>query len=84
MPNKNRDSMQGYHNFKDDNGEIYGSFEVLWLDKRFEETPYDKYDKKHAPSGWYWVAGFPGCLWDGDPAGPFSTSNQAYNNAMEF
>ena len=31
-------------------------------------------------SGWYWWACYPGCLADGEPCGPFSTSTEAYEN----
>lgn len=32
-------------------------------------------------AGWYWAAGFPGCLWDGDPMGPFPTEQDAIDDA---
>lgn len=32
-------------------------------------------------AGWYWAAGFPGCLWDGDPMGPFPTEGDAIADA---
>lgn len=31
--------------------------------------------------GWYWAAGFPGCLWDSDPVGPFDTEAEALEDA---
>jgi hypothetical protein len=33
--------------------------------------------------GWYWVAGFPGCLWDGTPMGPFFTEERAIQGAQD-
>jgi hypothetical protein len=32
--------------------------------------------------GWYWWACFPGCLPDGDPAGPFETAKEALADAQ--
>ena len=32
-------------------------------------------------AGWYWAAGFPGCLWDGDPMGPFASEQDAIDDA---
>jgi hypothetical protein len=29
-------------------------------------------------TGWYWQAGFPGCLPDGEPNGPFTTEDNAW------
>lgn len=43
-----------------------------------------KQDSVSDPSalvGWYWAAGLPGCLWDGDPMGPFSTEQDAIDDA---
>ena len=34
--------------------------------------------------GWYWRAGFPGCLPDGDPIGRFATEDEAIYDAQEF
>jgi hypothetical protein len=31
--------------------------------------------------GWYWASGFPGCLWDSDPIGPFDTEAEALADA---
>lgn len=33
--------------------------------------------------GWYWWSCFPGCLPDGDPFGPFVTSDEALSDAQE-
>ena len=34
-------------------------------------------------SGWYYAFGFPGCLWDSDPVGPFDTEAEALADARE-
>jgi hypothetical protein len=31
--------------------------------------------------GWYWAPGQPGCLWDGEPMGPFNTEAEALEDA---
>jgi hypothetical protein len=68
------DSMAGYHQFhQEETQEPYGSFEVFFLD-----------DGKARESGWYWASGFPGCMWDGEPAGPFASSMQAHKDADEW
>lgn len=36
-----------------------------------------------AGEGWYWWSCCPGCLPDGDPAGPFNSSGEAYRDATE-
>lgn len=70
--------MQGYHRFTahDAPGESFGSFEVFW---HYAEDPEDK----DVEPGWYWWACFPGCMSDGEPCGPFATSQEAYDNAQE-
>ena len=57
-----------YHQFRDDLGVPYGSFEVF-------------YDTEVDP-GWYWWACFPGCMPDGDPAGPFESEQHAIEDAL--
>jgi hypothetical protein len=72
-----------YHHFKDENGQEYGSFEVFhndWVDPEFVLDPEDP-EAGPAPIGWYWVAGFPGCLWDGSPQGPFESEAAAIMDA---
>ena len=32
--------------------------------------------------GWYWQAGFPGCLPDGDPMGPYATEIECMEAAQ--
>jgi hypothetical protein len=33
--------------------------------------------------GYYWWSCFPGCLPDGEPNGPFTTEEEALNNAQD-
>lgn len=81
-------SEAGYHQFTSEQGERYGSFEVFWDDSG--ESPYSDEPRNFTSAGeavrpgWYWVAGFPGCLWDSEPAGPFASSIQARADADEF
>lgn len=64
----------GYHGFKGEMG-AYGSFEVYWL-------PKDYVGDEEIEAGWFWAAGFPGCMHDGDPSGPFPSSRAAYRDAQ--
>lgn len=72
---------QGYHRFTahDAPGESYGSFEVFWDDAGYQPPDYTEKDQP----GWFWWACFPGCMPDGEPSGPFATSQEAYDNAQE-
>lgn len=80
-----------YYQFQSTDGEEYGSFEVFYADAATcadlgrgdaivgvpaEERPV------YSP-GYYWWAGFPGCLPDGDPVGPFPTEEAAIQDARE-
>ncbi len=67
----------GYHSFVNEQDTEYGSFEVFW-----EARNYDG-DYKPIRPGWYWWTCFPGCLPDGEPMGPFSTSYRAYADARD-
>ena len=51
-----------------------GSVEIFYC------AHIEPYDWK-AGQGYYWVAGLPGCLWDGTPEGPFETYEEALNAA---
>jgi hypothetical protein len=35
------------------------------------------------PGGWFFAFGFPGCLWDSDPFGPYETEEEAIAAARE-
>lgn len=67
----------GYHSFIDDDGEPYGSFEVFYVN---EAHPLYNFEQG---TGWYWWPCSPGCLPDGDPVGPFATSEEALADAID-
>lgn len=66
-----------YHQFRDDEGNAYGSFEVFRIDRIAQRSD----DEQRAP-GWYWWACFPGCMPDGDACGPFETEQAAIDDAQ--
>lgn len=58
----------------------WGSAEVFYLDvDEVQDFETDR-DVPLEP-GWYWAAGQPGCLWDGEPLGPFDTEGEALEDA---
>ena len=75
------DDHAGYHSFhEEETQEEYGSYEIFWHDgKRMNDG-----EGEPLPAGWYWAAGFPGCLWDGEPSGPFGSSFDARRDADEW
>ena len=76
-------SHEGFHSFHaPETQEEYGSFEVYWQDSHICATDEDTCELGQA--GWYWAAGFPGCLPDGEPTGPFAYSQQAHEDADEW
>jgi hypothetical protein len=85
------DSHAGFHQFHtDETQEPYGSFEVFWHDgdhmveqDEDDDMPLDDWRDAEQP-GWYWVAGFPGSLYDSEPTGPFAYSQQAHQDADEW
>ncbi len=75
MPlNHNGDMVpcSGYHCFRDEDGKEYGSFEVV-----YHKGSNGKY-------AYYWWSCWPGCLPDGDAIGPFNSSRDAYNDAINL
>ena len=66
------DSAAGYHQFFNDDGYPYGSYEVFWTDGDDDLSP-----------GWYWRAGFPGGLPDSEPNGPVARSSRAKDDALD-
>ena len=70
-------TFDGYHRFKSETGEEYGSFEVLYTDGRTSPGFPEVREK-----GWYWWPCHPGCLPDGGPTGPFPTAEGAYLDAI--
>ena len=85
------DSHAGYHQFHaDETQEPHGSFEVFWHDgghmveqSEGDDMPLDEW-RDAEQAGWYWAPGFPGCLPDGEPTGPFAYSQQAHQDADEW
>ena len=67
-----------YHQFKDENGDEYGSFEVFGAGRFAGMESANNY-----PDGWYWRACFPGCIPDGEANGPFDTEEEAIQDAQD-
>lgn len=76
----------GYHRLTNADGEYLGvTVEVFWDDAdepKWGGEPRN-YDGEGQPvkPGWYWWACLPGCLPDGEPSGPFSSSHRALADA---
>ena len=70
--------FSGYHQFVNDMGAHYGSFEVFYN----KADAVNGYIDLAENDGWFWWACFPGCLPDGEPAGPFPTAEGAYLDAI--
>jgi hypothetical protein len=68
MIKNDTDSHAGYHQFHDDE----------------TQESYGSFEVYENNGGWFWQPGFPGCLADGDPTGPFATSQQAHEDADEW
>lgn len=52
----------------------YGSFETFYITSQMAfEMDLER--------GWYWASGFPGCLRDSEPIGPFETETEAIEDA---
>ena len=87
-------SHAGYHQFHaDETQDAYGSFEVFWFSGDKDSAEFSslvvEWDAELGElvtmaAGWYWWACFPGCLPDGDPMGPFASSQQAHEDADEW
>lgn len=71
------DGEAGYHSFTNEDGQSYGSFEVIWLD-------YEIDGEDETKAGWYWWPCFPGCLPEDGPNGPFASSRAARQDADEY
>ena len=68
-----------FHQFTNDQGEQYGSFETFYYYDAMPNTSH-----RIGERGWYWNACFPGCLPDGDPSGPFENEQEAIKDASDF
>ncbi len=85
-----------YRQFHNEDGEEYGSFETYYLDANEiadildangiteESSDEDREEFSWMEPGFYWAAGFPGCLHDGEPTGPFFTERGAVEDADEW
>tara|TARA_Y100001951_G_scaffold74372_1_gene61348 strand:- start:167 stop:439 length:273 start_codon:yes stop_codon:yes gene_type:complete len=76
------DGDAGYHQFHTEDGTPYGSFEVFWCDANGEII--DGMAIEQTKPGWYWWACSPGCTPDGEPNGPFGSSQAARADAEEI
>tara|TARA_R110001592_G_scaffold162401_2_gene395580 strand:+ start:4585 stop:4827 length:243 start_codon:yes stop_codon:yes gene_type:complete len=77
-----------YHQFRNETGEAFGSFEVFWDDSDTgpwsdEPRNFDHDDEPVKP-GFYWWACFPGCLPDASPSGPFQNEQEAIKDATDY
>jgi hypothetical protein len=70
----------GYHAFKDDEGETFGSFETFYMDRKAAAEWSTDSTENYA--GFYWWPCFPGCIPDGEPSGPFETESAAIEDAQ--
>ena len=85
------DSHAGYHQFHTpETQEPFGSFEIFWHNgghmveqDESAEMLLDDWRDAERP-GWYWASGFPGCLYDSEPVGPFASSQGAHEDADEW
>lgn len=67
-----RDAFAGYHTWGSGT-----SFEVFHVD-----AEHVQHSAEPTQVGWYWWPCHPGCLPDGDIAGPFLTAEGAYLDAI--
>lgn len=49
-----------------------------------EETDNDWYVRWYGGEGWYFAFGFPGCMNDSEPTGPFETEEEAVEYARDL
>ncbi len=79
-----------YHQFTNESGEQYGSFETFYLNPaQAWEILGDSWELSDQGEhitleGVYWQACFPGCLPCGEPIGPFGTEQDAIKDATEY
>jgi hypothetical protein len=81
-----RDTHVGYHSFHDENGDCHGSFEIFWHGGKYITHGVHSETEGEADEwspGWYWWSCFPGCIPDGSPDGPYSSSRDALEAADE-
>jgi len=44
------------------------------------DADYEPGERGLYTEGWYYAFGLPGCLWDGEPEGPFETREEAISD----
>lgn len=77
------DDRAGFHQFHNEDGEAYGSFEVFYDDADDAGLGPRNFNADGTPVelGWYWWPCQPGCLPEGEATGPFDTSTHAWIDA---
>ena len=55
----------------------------IFFDDHDQSRNFDSEGQPVRP-GYYFAFGFPGCLWDSEPEGPFDTYAEALNAAREL
>ena len=83
------DGGKGFHQFTNEDGTKYGSFEVFWHEcpsrsdrpRTWTDEDEELADDNLMASGWYWWACRPGCSPEGEPVGPFAKSQYALEDA---
>ena len=74
--------MQAYSNSdRENDAHALPDVEVYFLSASAEGLTDE--DGDQLEEGWYWQAGFPGCMPDGEPNGPFPTQADALADARE-
>lgn len=58
-------------------------FEMTTADATVGEIAAEPVDGWYDGPGYYFAFGFPGCLWDGEPSGPYETYELALEAARE-
>lgn len=88
-PRSSRNAKEGYHRFtSEETGDEHGSFKVYYIgrgdiDRSGADASVIAEDRGFDRAGWYWHAEFPGCMPDGSPMGPFTSSLAAFRDAQD-
>ena len=77
--------MHAYSNSDRENDEhALPDVEVYFLStSAIQQEGLTDEDGDQLEEGWYWQAGFPGCMPDGEPNGPFPTQADALADSRE-
>ena len=68
-----------YDSFLDEYERDYGMVKEEFA----EEVRQEYLEELRSKVGWYWQVGFPGCMPDGEPMGPFDTEENAIEAAND-